>query len=46
MEEQKILAKRIEFLCKEKNLSYYELSYKAAVPHYSEIGIRSIIPIL
>ncbi len=32
MEEQKILAKRIEFLCKEKNLSYYELSYKAAVP--------------
>ncbi len=32
MEEQKILAKRIAFLCQEKNLSYYELSYKAAVP--------------
>ncbi len=32
MEEQKILAKRIKFLCRERELSYYELSYKAAVP--------------
>ena len=31
-EGQKILAKRIVGLCKEKGLSYYNLSYKAGIP--------------
>lgn len=32
MKEQKILSERIDSLCRERGLSYYELSYKAAVP--------------
>lgn len=32
MEAQKILSKRIEYLCKQKGMSYYSLSYKSAVP--------------
>lgn len=32
MKEQKILSKRIDDLCKQKGISYYSLSYKAAVP--------------
>ena len=29
---QKILIKRIDDLCREKGLSYYELSYRSAIP--------------
>lgn len=32
MQEQKILSKRIENLCKQKGISYYSLSYKSTVP--------------
>lgn len=32
MKEQKILAERIRTLCKEKDISYYHLSYKSTVP--------------
>lgn len=32
MNEQKILSKRISYLCKKEGISYYELSYKSAVP--------------
>lgn len=32
MDEQKILSKRIEYLCKQNGMSYYTLSYKSAVP--------------
>ena len=32
MKEQELLANRIKNLCHEKNLSYYTLSYKSAVP--------------
>ncbi len=32
MDEHRILSKRIEFLCNEKNITYYTLSYKSAVP--------------
>lgn len=32
MEGHEILAKRINDLCKEKGMSYYLLSYRAAVP--------------
>lgn len=31
MQEQKILSKRIENLCKQKGISYYSLSYKSTV---------------
>lgn len=30
--EQKELAKRIEYLCNEKGMSHYRLSFKSAVP--------------
>ena len=32
MREQKILAKRINVLCRERKMSYYSLSYKSTVP--------------
>ena len=32
MQEQKILSKRIENLCKQKGISYYSLYYKTTVP--------------
>lgn len=32
MKEQKIVAERIKYLCEQEGISYYELSYKAAVP--------------
>lgn len=32
MRNKRIIAKRIEQLCKEKELSYYMLSYRSAVP--------------
>lgn len=32
MSEQEILAQRIIQLCQEKNISYYILAYRAAVP--------------
>ena len=32
MNEQKLLSQRIEYLCKEKRLSYYALSYRSTVP--------------
>lgn len=32
MNEQKILSKRIEHLCKKEGISYYSLSYRSAVP--------------
>ena len=32
MEEQKRLTKRIHFLCQKQGISYYTLSYRAAVP--------------
>ena len=32
MQEQQILSNRIERLCRQKGMSYYTLSYKAAVP--------------
>lgn len=32
MYEQKILAERIEELCRERGISYYVLSYKSSVP--------------
>ena len=32
MREQKILAKRINVLCRERKMSYYSLSYKYTVP--------------
>ena len=32
MEEQKRLAKRINFLCQKQSISYYTLSYRSAVP--------------
>lgn len=32
MSPQEILSKRITELCQEKNMSYYSLSYKSAVP--------------
>ncbi|MDO4323168.1 MAG: helix-turn-helix domain-containing protein [Lachnospiraceae bacterium] len=32
MDEQRILSKRIEYLCKKQGISYYSLSYKSAVP--------------
>ena len=32
MEEQKRLAKRIDFLCQKQRISYYTLSYRSAVP--------------
>lgn len=32
MQEQQILSNRIEVLCRQKGMSYYTLSYKAAVP--------------
>lgn len=32
MRNKRIIAKRIEQLCKEKDLSYYMLSYKSSVP--------------
>ena len=31
-DEQKILARRINDLCKQKGISYYGLSYESAVP--------------
>lgn len=30
--QQKILADRINYFCKEKGMSYYSLSYKSTVP--------------
>lgn len=32
MREQKILAERINVLCRERKMSYYSLSYKSTVP--------------
>lgn len=32
MREQEILSKRIQELCKEKEMSYYILSYRASIP--------------
>ena len=32
MSVQMSLSKRIEYLCKKEGISYYELSYKSAVP--------------
>lgn len=32
MSDQKVLAERIEELCKERKMSYYLLSYHSAVP--------------
>lgn len=32
MSEQKILVKRIKYLCKERGISYYTLSYRSTVP--------------
>ena len=32
MQEQKILSKRIEYLCRQQGISYYSLSYKSTVP--------------
>lgn len=32
MEQQMIIAKRIRDLCEQQNVSFYELSYKSAVP--------------
>ena len=32
MNEQKLLSQRLEYLCKEKRLSYYALSYRSTVP--------------
>lgn len=32
MKEQRILINRIEFFCKTRNISYYALSYRSAVP--------------
>lgn len=32
MSAQKILVKRIKYLCKERGISYYALSYRSTVP--------------
>lgn len=32
MKKQEVLAKRIAYLCKERGMSYYRLSFKSAVP--------------
>jgi len=32
MKAQDAVVKRIQYFCKKKNMSYYELSYKSAVP--------------
>lgn len=32
MKEQRILSERIKHLCHKQGISYYELSYKSAVP--------------
>lgn len=32
MKEQKKIAKRIEYLCNEKGMSHYRLSFKSAIP--------------
>lgn len=32
MKEQRILVGRIEYLCKERGISYYVLSYRSTVP--------------
>ncbi len=32
MKEQMIVSERIKYLCRQEGISYYELSYKAAVP--------------
>lgn len=32
MEDERIISRRIEQLCREKEMSYYMLSYKSAVP--------------
>ena len=32
MEEQKLLSNRIQYLCRQKGMSYYSLSYRSAVP--------------
>lgn len=32
MGEQKILVRRIEYLCREQGISYYMLSYRSTVP--------------
>ena len=32
MKEQMIVSERIKYLCQQEGISYYELSYKAAVP--------------
>lgn len=38
--QQEILQNRLAELCKEKNLSYYTLSYKADVPLSTVLNIR------
>lgn len=43
MKEQKILAERISSLCKERQLSYYLLSYKSTVPITTILNIVNCI---
>ncbi len=42
MKEQKIVAERIKYLCEQEGISYYELSYKAAVPITTLIHIINV----
>lgn len=43
MREQKLLSKRINDLCRERNLSYYLLAYKSSVPITTILNIVNCI---